>query len=221
MADTYCASCGHNSRAEDRFCRACGAPLTDDARADGPVAEAEALVSRGLLTDAIATIQRGLSEAETPELHVALSTLYLRRGDVTDARRALDRALAIDPNCAVAHAYIGGMLIHEGRVEEAQARLDLARDLAPDDLIVLMKRAEFWLRLGILDNARVELRHGLQDGGGSPQTRAMAETMYAAIEKRMRSSFVRKTVTFPSVRGLINLVRRPGSTPAATNEAEA
>ncbi|TAK65691.1 MAG: tetratricopeptide repeat protein, partial [Dehalococcoidia bacterium] len=189
--------------------------------AAGPIAEAEALVERGQLDEAIATLQRALSEAETPDLHVAVCTLYLRRGDAAGARRALERAISLDPGCAVAHAYIAGMDLHAGRVADAQDRLDYARDLAPDDLIVRIKRAEYWLRLGIFDNARAELRHALQNGGGSPQNRAIAEAMFASIEKRSRGSFTRKTVALPSLGAAKKLFRHGPARDAARAEAEA
>ncbi len=221
MSDAFCPSCGHQARTADRFCRACGDALTDDARAAGPIAEAEALCERGLLDEAIATIQRAIGMAETPELHVALATLYLRRGGSADARRALERAIDLDARCAVAHAYVGGLLMQSGHIDEARARLDLARDLAPDDLIVLMKRSEFWVRLGILDNARDELRRGLQNGAGSPQARHMAEVMFQAIEKRARNSFVRQTIALPSPRWFGRVFRRSNDAPVTPVEVEA
>ena len=221
MPDSFCPACGRAARDNDRYCRGCGGVLTDGARALGAIDEAESLVARGLLDEAIATVQRAIGIGETAELQVALSTLYLRRGGQKEARRALDRALQIDSGCAVAHAYVGGMLIHAGQVHEAHVRLDLARDLAPDDLIVLIKRAEFWLRLGIFDNARQELRHGLQNGGGSPQVRAMAETMFAAIERKSRGSFTRKLVSLPSLGALKNVIKHTPKAGTSAAEVEA
>ncbi len=216
MLQPFCPACGFRGQASDSFCRACGA-LLDESRAGDPIPEAEALAAGGHLDDAIAAVQRAIGLRETPDLHVALSTLYLRRGGSVEARRALDRALAIDPRCAVAHAYLAGMDLHEGRVHDAQERLDHARDLAPDDLLVRIKRAEYWLRLGIFDNAKDELRHALQNGGGSVQNRALAETMFATVEKRSSGSFTRKTVTLPSLSPLKRLVHRRNSAPSAVN----
>lgn len=221
MLDQYCPSCGSSARRSDTFCRGCGCARSDAARAAGPIAEAESLVERGKLDGAISTLQRALGEAETPESHVALCTLYLRRGDATRARHALDRAIILDPDCAVAHAYLAGMDLHAGRVADAEGRLDHARDLAPDDLIVRIKRAEYWLRLGIFDNARAELRHALQNCGGSPQNRAIAEAMFASVEKRSRGSFTRKTVALPSLGAAKNLFRHWAARNGARAEAEA
>ena len=58
MDTRFCPACGFRTQEGDRFCRGCGDALTDDARASGPIAEAEALVSRGQLEEAVATMQR-------------------------------------------------------------------------------------------------------------------------------------------------------------------
>jgi Flp pilus assembly protein TadD len=221
MPAEFCPACGHHGQPSDLYCRGCGTALSDDARAMGPIAEAQALVERGLLDESIATIQRAIGETETPELHVALATLHLRRGGMTEARRSLDTALTLDPRCAVAHAYAGGLLLHAGQVHEAQEELEIALSLAPDDLIVLMKRAELWIRLGIFDRAKDDLRRGLRNGGGTPQTRALAEAMYAAAEKRSRGTFVRQMVKLPSLTGVVKLFKRPADLPAAPTEVEA
>ena len=220
MAGSYCPTCGHGGEPHDLFCRACGGALTEAARASGPIAEAESLVERGLLAEAIVTVQRALGAGATPDLHVALATLYLRRGGGADARRALEEALALDPECAIAHAYAGGMLLHAGDVDGAQERLDHALDLAPRDLMVLVKRAEFWLRLGIFDKARAELTHGLQDGGGAPHVRAMAEAMLFAVDRRSRNSFTRQVVTLPDLGAVKRMFRRSGRTAATPVEAK-
>jgi tetratricopeptide (TPR) repeat protein len=220
MSTEYCPVCGHHGEPHDLFCRACGGALTDAARAAGPIAEAESLVSRGMLAEAIATVQRAIGQADARDLHVALATLYMRRGGAAEARRELDAALALDPENAVAHAYVGGMLLDKGLVAEAQERLDLAVRLAPNDLIILMKRAEYWLRLGIFSNARAEITRGLQDGGGAPHVRAMAEAMLAAIEKRSRNSFTRQMVSLPSLTGFKRMFGRSDQTAATPTEAE-
>lgn len=220
MQTEFCSACGHHGKPHDLFCRACGGALTDAARAGGPIAEAESLVTRGMLAEAIATVQRAIGRSDAPDLHVALATLYMRRGGAAEARRELDAALALDADNAVAHAYVGGILLQAGRVDEARERLDLALRLAPNDLIVLMKRAEYWLRLGIFDNARVEITRGLQDGGGAPYVRVMAETMLLAIEKRSRSSFSRQLVALPNLSGLKRMFGRSGQTAETPAEAE-
>ncbi|MBI5289959.1 MAG: tetratricopeptide repeat protein [Chloroflexi bacterium] len=221
MHAEFCPSCGFRRQHGDRFCRGCGEALTGDARAVGPIAEAEALVARGLLDDAIARVQRALGEDEQPGLLVAQATLYLRRGDTVKAERSLDRAITIDPGCGVAYAYKGGLHLQTGAIDEGQELLDRALALTPHDLNVRIKRAEFWLRLGVLDRARDELREGLLNGGGSPGARAAAEALYANIEKRRRTSFTRTVVPLQAPGVLKRLFGRTRTAPDAQIEAEA
>ena len=162
MADEFCAACGKRSRQADRFCRGCGEALTEAAASADPIREAESFAARGLLGEAIAALQRGIGRADTAELRVALGALYARAGRLDDAGREFDHALVLDQSCAVAHAYVGALLLRRGRVAEAEdgARAG-ANGFAPDDLLVSLKRAEYFNALGILERARDELQHGL------------------------------------------------------------
>lgn len=208
MPDEFCPCCGRHGRPNDRFCRGCGAALTDEASAAGPIEEAESLVARGLLSDAIAAVLRAIGAHETPELRVALATLYLRRGGIDEAARELHRAIALDPSCALAHAYLGALLVRSGRIAEAEAALDRARELAPNDLLVSMKRAEYLIVLGVLEGARDELRHGLEDGGGTPEMRLAAARLLSAVERRLSHSVMRHPVALPSFGAIGRLIRR-------------
>jgi Flp pilus assembly protein TadD len=192
----------------------------DDKGMADPVAEAEALTARGLLPEAIATLQRAIGESPAAHLHVALATLYLRRGDGVQARRELERALAVDPGYGVAYAYLGGLAAHAGRVHEAEELLERARTLAPADVLVAIKRAEYWMLIGVYDNARDELRQAMRESGGSPGERELAQSMLAAIEQKRRGSFTRNTVAFPSIAAGIRarFVRKRRQ--AATTEPE-
>lgn len=197
MADEFCGACGRQGRPADRFCRGCGAQLSDAPPDDDHITAAASLAERGHLTEAVATVQRAITAGDTADLRVALATLYLRRGDVDAAARELDLAVQLNPACAVAHAYAGALLARRGRVAEGGDALDRALELAPFDLLVAMKRAEYFTVLGVLERARDELRRGLDDGGGAPDARAAAARMLEEIEKRLRSSVIRRPVSLP------------------------
>jgi len=206
MPRSFCTACGCEARTSDRFCRACGEALTDDA---APLARISALAEGGRLSEAIAETTRALAAApDDADLHIALALLQLRAGALHSALDELARALALDPRSPVAHAYTGALLLRQGHVDAARDHLDRARALAPHDLTVALKRAEFWLALGILGNARDELRDALRDGGGSPATRAAAARMLASVEARMRRAITRRTPPLPS----LNLLRAAGRT---------
>ena len=215
---TFCPACGQRAPGPDRYCRRCGAAIGDAAIA-GPIAEAEALAARGELTAAFAVLQRALGEGDAAEIHVALGTLELRRGDAAAMRRHLEQALAIDPEYGLAYAYLGGLEAEAGRVAAALDLLDRARTLAPTDLLVALKRAELWMRLGVLDRAHDELRGALQNDGGAPEHRALAQSMLPAVDRKRQTSFVRRPVSFPAVRAgaLLGWMRRR---PAVAAHAE-
>ena len=59
-------------------------------------------------------------------LLVGLGQLHYRFNKYTEAKSTLERALAIEPNHAVAHNYLGMMLSQEGRMKEALKHFDLA-----------------------------------------------------------------------------------------------
>jgi len=223
MLADFCPACGLQAQPNDRFCRRCGEALGTGSVPD-PIELAESLVARGQLEEAIVTVQNALGEHEAADLHVALSTLYLRRGDVDRAKNELERAIEVDPRCAIAHAYLGAVLARLGRVGEAEDYLDRAHELAPDDLVVSLKRAEWWSALGVLGRARDELRRGLQDGGGTPEARTIAVTMLAGIEERLRRSVSRSPVPLPSVtswtKGLGRITDHPQKTPEQIPELE-
>jgi tetratricopeptide (TPR) repeat protein len=219
MSD-FCAACGREARINDRYCRGCGEALVDDARDAGPIGEAESLVARGHLDEAIATIQRAVGVRDSAELHVGLATLYLRRGGTAEATRELDRAIELDPGCAVAHAYTGALLVRRGLIDDAQAALDRALALAPNDIVVSLKRAEFFVALGILDNAAAELRHGLQNGGGAAETRAVAGKLLEDVERRLSRSVRRTPVSLPHLDGLRRVFGRAAAVPDAATEGE-
>lgn len=221
MTFEFCASCGLQGRPRDRFCRACGEPLFDSATSDqAPFDIARALADAGRIDEAIASLKTALAEGQSAELHVALATLYLRRGGgAAAAMGELDRALERDPSSGVAHAYVGALLVATGRIEDGVTHLDRARDLAPNDIIVAIKRAEYWLRIGVLDRARSELRAALLNGGGEPDVRAVARELLESVNGRVKSSFVRRTVALPGLPRISRALRRR-SQPAVPALAE-
>ncbi len=211
MRDDFCGACGRQGRPNDRYCRGCGGSLTDEVIAGDPITEARSLAEGGHLSEAIGTLLLAIGEHDSASLRIALATLYIRRGSADDAARELDRAIELDAACAVAHAYRGALLVRLGRVDEAEAALDLARDLAPNDLLVSMKRADYFTVLGVLGRACDELRHGLSEGGGDADLREAATRMLVEVEQRLRGSVTRHPANLPSLGGLGRLFGRTQS----------
>lgn len=112
---------------------------------------------RARLTLARLALQWGLAEpvalpalravlAQHPQHPTALALMgyaYLQQGDMTLARRFLDRALAQDPTLAEAHLYLGWLAAQAGRTGEARDHLRQALQWAPpgDPVAVLARRS--------------------------------------------------------------------------------
>jgi adenylate cyclase len=105
---------------------------------DGDIERDEKVVRQ--LTRAV-TIDPGYAQAWAL-LALFQRDLCLRHGRDGDAGRgAVDRALALDPNMAEAHALKAGMLAREGLREEADAAIATALRLAPESFEVNTKAA--------------------------------------------------------------------------------
>lgn len=80
------------------------------------------------------------------------------------ARASLERALAMDPSCAEAHAVLGALrALHEFDFPGANAAFLMASRLKPDAASVLQARAAFYLApLGFLEEAAEEVRYALE-----------------------------------------------------------
>jgi tetratricopeptide (TPR) repeat protein len=80
------------------------------------------------------------------------------------ARASLERALAIDPGCAEAHALLGAVrALHEFDFPAANAAFLMASRLKPDAASVVQARAAFYLApLGFLEEAAEEVRYALE-----------------------------------------------------------
>src|SRR5574341_878887 len=73
---------------------------------------------------------RGELEDRAP-FHVAVGTLYLRKGDLEQAKRAFQAAVARDPNSADAHMGLGNVAIAKRETREALQHYQKAVELAP------------------------------------------------------------------------------------------
>jgi tetratricopeptide (TPR) repeat protein len=77
--------------------------------------------------------------------------------DFAEAEAALKEAVAARPNYADAQAILGELYLSEGRLDDAIARLDAARKLAPNDPSVYSHLAIAYRRKGNLDAANAML----------------------------------------------------------------
>jgi Flp pilus assembly protein TadD len=57
----------------------------------------------------------------------------MKSGDLSDARREVDRALELKPDYPEAHCNLGLLLARSGRIPEAIAQFQIAHEMRPDD----------------------------------------------------------------------------------------
>lgn len=80
------------------------------------------------------------------------------------AEEAMNKALALKPDYAMAHYFLAAVFERQGRLEDATARLAALRDLAPLDVGLGFQLSQLYIRQQQYDEAKVELERviGLQ-----------------------------------------------------------
>jgi len=95
-------------------------------------------------------VQKALALDENlAEAHVAVGEIFVLFApfNFADGDRELRRALELSPSLAAAHQYLGNSLVLQGRLDEALAEFDKARELDPLSAIIpRAAAAPFYLR---------------------------------------------------------------------------
>ncbi|HIG54159.1 MAG TPA: tetratricopeptide repeat protein [Candidatus Latescibacteria bacterium] len=119
---------------------------------------AHASLKLGLIPQAINICTLGIAQDSTAlELFNILAAVYSSDGRYGLAIQTLERALAQQPNFALAHLNIGGMHFKLGQFEQAEPHLRTARALAPRDPVVRRRLGELFLKTDRPDSALAEL----------------------------------------------------------------
>ncbi len=82
--------------------------------------------------DLLAVLAAADAEDDPARRALTLGAAFLQRGELSLARRAFDRATALAPEMAVAHAYLGHVLDRQGATAAGRQSLERALALAPD-----------------------------------------------------------------------------------------
>jgi arylsulfatase A-like enzyme/Tfp pilus assembly protein PilF len=98
-----------------------------------------------------------LEIAELPEPWVVIAKAQLQNGQAADAKRSLERAIALDPERSATWLGLGFLAEHEGRTEEALALYERARALPNVSPEVLWRAAALRLEAGEREPARALL----------------------------------------------------------------
>lgn len=129
----------------------------------GYVAAAHKSLIEGNIADAIQAAREGLKQGENPALLVTLGKALLLSGIVpgqpefTEARNALEKAVAERPRDAGAHIALGQLDLLDGRLDDAIAHLQAARLMRPDRASIYASLAKAYQRKGDAQNAQETL----------------------------------------------------------------
>ena len=91
---------------------------------------------------------------DNPGFHLALGSLYLKKGDLANAEDSIKQALAGEPNSVHAHMLMGDCLLREKDHEGAEREYRKAVELSPAASMAHIKLAEFYM----IDNNLAEAK---------------------------------------------------------------
>jgi tetratricopeptide (TPR) repeat protein len=158
------------------------------------LAEAAGHLSQAGDSDMLAVLQAVSAEPEPAGQAVLLGIAFLQRDELTLARRQLERAVALAPANAQAHAYLGHVLDRLGDTGAAQDRLQQALTLDPDLVVAYYFLGMHHRQLGDAKEAQAVLWQGLvRDSQNAALRVQMAEAYldlgdYAGAEEWYRGA---------------------------------
>ena len=79
--------------------------------------------------------QAVLLAEEDPKALLLLGRAYFQSGNLSIAIRFFNQASTLDPGSPEPHYYLGLLYLNQGNSDSAQAELELAYQLAPDDTL--------------------------------------------------------------------------------------
>jgi tetratricopeptide (TPR) repeat protein len=191
---------GQGSIAQDSFDQA--AQLLDRALALHPAeqdaATAHALLGRLLIddpdraaghlrqagdADMLAVLDAAEAEADPARRALLLGAAFLQRGELTLARRELERAVALAPADAEVHAYLGHVLDLLGHTGAGRETLEHALTLNPESPLVYYFLGLHEEQVGNLAGAQESLWQALlRDPEDAAMRVSMAETFVALVD---------------------------------------
>lgn len=129
---------------------------------------------------------------EKPQGYFGLAQTYLRQDDQLaneEAIQALQQALEKDPLYVPARAYLGLELLKKYDIYGAEAELERAMQDEPTNLLVHIKYAEYYYRLGFYNRSVELLEQGLQTPHGANE-HVVAMARRFLTESRQKSKYI-------------------------------
>jgi tetratricopeptide (TPR) repeat protein len=176
-------------------------------------------VSTNLLDSGYAALRRGDPEValsyfqcaidqnpDQPQPYFGAAMAYLEQEKAEEAMGSLRGALRVDPAYTSARAYIGILLLQHHDVEGAQHELEQALHDSPTNLLVHIKYAEYYYRLGFYPQAVALLERGLKvPHRANEHIVAMARNLLTQSRQKSKGLIVRDP---PDPRTLFWFVKR-------------
>jgi tetratricopeptide (TPR) repeat protein len=121
-----------------------------------------------ILADSAAMLRDGPKVRETIEklrqndqdrsgYHLGLAVLDLQRQNMSDSKKELQQALALNPNSGNAYFLLGGIYLQEHDLKEAQQAFQSAAQLSPLRSTARLRYAEFQWQTGATNQAQTNL----------------------------------------------------------------
>jgi tetratricopeptide (TPR) repeat protein len=131
--------------------------------------------------------------AEAPDTDTLFTraVTHLRSGEYAEAVTLLDQVLAVEPDCAPAHAYVGLAHFHLRDVDSAKTHLDRAVEVDPEEFLSWAKRGELWFRMACYPQAVSDFRQALKLDAPNTSSRKLVAKMLEEAHIRSRTSFNR------------------------------
>lgn len=148
------------------------------------------------------------SEPERPQAYFGLAQAYLDEGKKQEIRQSLEKALEVAPTYAPARAYLGIELLKDYDVYGAEDQLEQALKDDPTNLLVHIKYAEYYYRLGFYPRAVVLLERGLGGPHGANEHIVdLARQLLRQARQKSKGIIIREPPD-PRPRRLLNLFSR-------------
>jgi len=150
---------------------------------DDDPAQAAAHLRQAGDTDLLAVLDAAQAETDPARRALLLGAAFLQRGELTLARRELERAAALAPADAETRAYLGHVLDLLGHTGAGREMLEQALDLDPESALAYYFLGLHEGQVGYLAGAQESLWQALlRDPGNAAMHVSMAETFVALGE---------------------------------------
>ena len=150
------------------------------------------------------------SEPERPQGYFGLAQTYIDQnaGGDKDVIQALEKALEVDPLYIPARAFLGIELLKQYDVQGAEEMLHQALDEEPTNLLVHVKYAEYYYRLGFYNRAVELLEQGLQAPHGANEHMVALAKHFLSESRQKNKNIIIREPPDPRPQRLLRLFSR-------------